>query len=84
LEEAKFTAFGLRVKEALLRRGKSQAWLEREVAKRTGRYMDSGLMYKILTGRRKAEKTVEAICRILGLDPEYHTGGPIKRTDGEA
>ena len=34
-------------------------------------YMDSGYMYKILTGQRKAPKIVSAICEILDL-PEQN------------
>lgn len=68
---AKFTAFGLAVKSALLRAGKRQAWLEKEVTRRTGKYMDSGLMYKILTGRRPARETVRVICQILELEDSF-------------
>ena len=81
MEKAKWTDFGLAVKGALLRQGKSQVWLENEVTRITGRYMDSSLMHKILTGKRPARKTVAVICQVLGLESEYHTGGPIKRTD---
>lgn len=68
MEECKFTEFGLAVKTKLLRLGKSQKWLEEEVARRTGKFMDDSLMYKILTGDRKASKMVEAICEILDIE----------------
>lgn len=65
---SKFTDFGLCVKTELLRLGKEQKWLEKTVSKNTGLFVDSGYMYKILTGQRNAPKVVEAICEILGID----------------
>lgn len=67
MEMCKYTEFGLCVKDKLLRIGKKQKWLEEEVTKLTGKFMDSGLMYKILTGQRKAPKMVQAICEILDI-----------------
>ena len=54
METCKFTEFGLCVKNKLLRQGKEQKWLEEEISKRTGLFVDSGYMYKILTGQRNA------------------------------
>jgi hypothetical protein len=65
---SKFTDFGLSVKTKLLQIGKEQKWLEEAVAEKTGLYVDSGYMYKILTGQRKAPKIVEAICEILNIE----------------
>ena len=67
MEVCKFTEFGLYVKNKLLRRGKEQKWLEEEINKRTGLFVDSGYMYKILTGQRNAPKIVQAICEILDI-----------------
>ena len=67
MESCKFTEFGLCVKNKLLRAGKEQKWLEEEINKRTGLFVDSGYMYKILTGQRNAPKIVTAICEILGI-----------------
>lgn len=67
-KECKFTEFGLLVKNKLLRKGKEQKWLEEEVNKRTGLFVDSGYMYKILTGQRNAPKIVKAICDVLEID----------------
>ena len=67
MNQSKFTEFGLCVKNKLLRRGKEQKWLEEEISKRTGLFVDSGYMYKILTGQRNAPKIVKAICDILGI-----------------
>ena len=64
---SKFSDFGLAVKTELLRTGKDQKWLEEEVAKRTGLFMDGGYMYKILTGQRNAPRIVAAISEILGI-----------------
>ena len=65
---SKFSDFGLCVKTELLRRGKEQKWLEEAVAEKTGLYVDSGYMYKVLTGKRNAPKIVAAIREILGLE----------------
>ncbi len=64
---SKYSDFGLSVKTELLRRGKEQRWLEETVSELTGLYVDSGYMYKILTGQRNAPKIVEAIRDILEL-----------------
>lgn len=69
LESCKLTPFGLCVKTELLRRGKTQKWLEEEVAKATGLFMDNSYMYKILTGQRDAPKVVDAIREILDIQP---------------
>lgn len=67
LDSCKLTAFGLCVKTELLRRGKTQKWLEESVTARTGLFMDSGYTYKILTGERNAPKIIQAICEILEI-----------------
>lgn len=72
MNESKFTNWGLTVKTALLRKGKTQTWLEEEITHRTGLYMDAGYIYKILTGRRKAPKIVAAINEILGIKTQAH------------
>ena len=64
---SKFSDFGLCVKTELLRIGKDQKWLEETVSEKTGLFVDSGYMYKILTGRRNAPKVVAAICEILKI-----------------
>lgn len=65
---SKFTDFGLCVKTKLIQTGKSQKWLEEEITKQTGLYVDSGYMYKILTGQRNSPKIVEVICEILNIE----------------
>lgn len=65
---SKVSDFGLVVKTELLKKGRTQKWLEEEAAKKTGLFVDSGYMYKILTGQRNAPKIVEAICEILNIE----------------
>lgn len=67
MNNSKFSDFGLCVKTELLRQGKEQKWLEEAVSEKTGLYVDSGYMYKILTGQRNAPKIVAAICEILNI-----------------
>lgn len=67
---SKISDFGLCVKIELLKINQSQKWLEEEITKRTGLYIDSGYMYKILTGQRNAPKIVESICDILNIKSE--------------
>ena len=64
---SKYSDFGLCVKTELLRRGKEQKWLEEAITEKTGLFVDSGYMYKILTGQRKAPKIVDAICKLLEI-----------------
>lgn len=64
---SKFSDFGLCVKTELLRHGKSQKWLEEALTEKTGLYVDSGYMHKILTGQRNAPKIVSAIRDILNI-----------------
>ena len=65
---SKFSDFGLCVKTKLLQIGKEQKWLEKSVSEQTGLYVDSGYMYKILTGQRNAPKIVAAIKEILCIE----------------
>ena len=67
MNNSKFSDFGLCVKTELLRQGKEQKWLEEQISEKTGLFIDSGYMYKILTGKRNAPKIVEAICEILDI-----------------
>lgn len=67
MKVAKLTGFGLCVKTELLRRGMSQRELESIVSKETGLFVDSGYMYKILTGQRNPEKVIASIRKILDI-----------------
>ena len=55
------------IKHRLVDLGKTQKWLEDEISARTGMFVDSGYMHKIMTGQRKAPKIVESICEILEI-----------------
>ena len=72
MNRSKFTDWGLAVKTKLLHISKTQKWLEEEVTKRTGLYLDDGYIYKILTGQRNAPKIVAAINEILGITRAQH------------
>lgn len=67
MNSCKLTDFGLCVKTELLRRGKEQKWLEKEITERTGLYVDSSYLSKIFSGQRNAPKIVHAISEILGV-----------------
>lgn len=67
---SKISDFGLCVKTELLKSRRTQKWLEEEITKRTGLFVDNGYMHKILTGQRNAPKIVEAICEILNIENE--------------
>lgn len=66
MNSCKLTDFGLYVKTELLRRGKEQKWLEKQITERTGLYVDSSYLSKIFNGQRNAPKIVQAINEILG------------------
>ena len=61
------TVFGKEVKKKLVDIGQSQAWLMDKINGKTGLFIDSRYMYKILTGKRNAPKIVSAIRDILEL-----------------
>lgn len=72
MDSCKLTPFGLRVKTELLKRGKTQKWLNEQINAK-GMFMDSGYMYKILTGQRSAPKIIQAIRQILDIPDERKT-----------
>ena len=55
------------IKYRLIDLEKSQKWLENEITARTGLFVDSGYLHKIMTGERKAPKIVKAIREILDI-----------------
>lgn len=71
MDSCKFTPFGLYVKTELLKRGKTQKWLEEQI-NADGMFMDSGYMYKILTGQRSAPRIVDKIKTILDSPEQSH------------
>lgn len=61
------TAFGIAVKTKLLERGQPQEWLIAACRERTGMYVDSSTMYKLLTGQLDSQRLKAAIREILEL-----------------
>lgn len=59
--------FMKKVKCRLIDLGKSQKWLENEIRKKTGLFVDSGYLNKIFRGKRQAPKVVAAIREILDI-----------------
>ena len=67
LEECKYTQFGLDIKVALMKMGKTQNWLIEQVKEKTGMFFDDSYLYKIITGQRKAVEMTNAIREILEM-----------------
>ena len=61
------TAFGKQIKYRLIDLGKTQTWLQKQITEKTGLYMDSSYMYKVLTGQKNSPKVVQAIREILDI-----------------
>lgn len=59
--------FMKKVKCRLIDLGKNQKWLENEITKKTGLFVDSSYLNKIFRGERQAPKIVAAIREILDL-----------------
>lgn len=64
------TDFGRSARKRLIDIGEPQTWLQMEIKKRTGMYVDAGYLYKIFTGQRSPEKVITAIREILELPEE--------------
>lgn len=58
------------IKSRLLEMNQTQTWLIEEVKRITGLYVDSSLMFKIITGEREPAKIVQAIRSVLKLSDE--------------
>ena len=56
------------VKKKLIDLDRTQEWLQSEITKRTGLYIDSSYFSKIMRGENKSPKIVAAIKEILELD----------------
>ena len=66
-KEVEIVDFMKKVKYRLIDLGKNQKWLEDEVKKKTGLFVDSSYLNKIYKGERRAPKIVDAICEILDI-----------------
>lgn len=70
---AQLSVFGKEIKKRLVDIDESQEWLIAQVQEKTGMFLDSGYLYKILVGNRTAPKITQAIREILDL-PEQGRG----------
>ena len=61
------TDYGKKVKIRLLELNKSQEWLIKCVAQKTGNFVDCSLMNKILTGRVNSQVIISAINETLNI-----------------
>ena len=61
------TPFGLSVKTKLLKSGQTQEWLIAQAKERTGMYVDSSNLYKLMHGQLNSEKLESAIREILQI-----------------
>jgi len=59
--------FGKKLKKRLVDIDKTQTWLISEITKKTGLYMDSSYLHRILTGQNYPTKIISAICEILDI-----------------
>lgn len=63
------TRYGILVNVKLMEQCKKQSWLiEKLSGALPGRYFDSSILYRILTGQVNSPKTVAAINEILGIE----------------
>lgn len=63
-----FTPFGVAIKAKLFEMGQTQDWLIAQCREKTGMYVDSGVMNKLSTGRRKSPRIEKAIREVLSLE----------------
>lgn len=70
----RFTKFGVSVRAKLFEIGQTQEWLIAQCREKTGMYVDSSVMYKLLTGQRKSSKIEAAIHEVLGISEEKQAG----------
>jgi hypothetical protein len=61
------TDFGIEIKTALLKKGKTQVWLHGQITEKTGKYMDDSYLHKIMVGEANPEHIKSAIREILDL-----------------
>lgn len=61
------TDFGIEIKMALLKKGKTQMWLHEQITEKTGKYMDDSYLHKIMVGEANPKHIKAAIREILGL-----------------
>lgn len=55
------------VRKKLIDKDKSQKWLIEEIKKKTGMFCDNSILFKVLRGKVKSERMLNAISEILNL-----------------
>lgn len=70
LKNSKWCPLGKEIKKNLIDKEQTQEWLIGEMRLKTGQYVDSSNLYKIMTGKLKSEKLVNAILEILDIKQE--------------
>lgn len=65
-----FCCFSKEVKRRLVDIEQSQTWLAQMVSKDTGLKVDDAYLSNILSGRRKSEKIISSIKRVLEMEEE--------------
>lgn len=64
------SSYGKEVCKRLVDMDKQKVWLMEEIRKRTGLYMDSSYLNKILNSGKGSQKILEAIHDAIGVRPE--------------
>lgn len=64
------SSYGKEVCKRLVDMDKQKVWLMEEIRKRTGLYMDSSYLNKILNNGKGSQKILEAIHDAIGVRPE--------------
>ncbi|MBE6831683.1 MAG: XRE family transcriptional regulator [Ruminococcaceae bacterium] len=67
MRKRQLTSLGLEIKMELFSAGQTQEWLIEQVKKKTGMYVDSSNLYKLMTGQSNSKKLKNAICDILQI-----------------
>lgn len=62
------TEYSKRVKKRLIDLDKSQKWLIESVKERTGLFLDSAYLSRILKGERNPKKIIRAINEVLEVE----------------
>ena len=61
-------SFGKEVRIRLITMDRTQSWLMDEIRERTGLYMDSSYLSKVLKGEKNPPKVINAIKEILEME----------------
>lgn len=61
---------GKKIKKKLVDINQTQNWLIEEVKKDTGKYFDSGYLYRIFVGTLRTPDIIQSICKILNINSD--------------